>query len=59
MNYIKIIVLIFSIGFYSAQVGINTDTPDPSAILDLGPGNKGILLPHHQQKVREFYCRVS
>lgn len=28
-----------------AQVGINTSTPDPSAILDLGPGNKGLIIP--------------
>lgn len=29
----------------NAQVGINTSTPDASALLDLGPGNKGLLIP--------------
>ncbi len=28
-----------------AQVGINTSTPHASALLDLGPGNKGFLVP--------------
>ena len=28
-----------------AQVGINTSTPHSSALLDLGPGNKGLLVP--------------
>ncbi|PXV58844.1 hypothetical protein CLV62_14324 [Dysgonomonas alginatilytica] len=29
----------------SAQVGINTESPDPSAILDIVSSNKGILIP--------------
>ena len=28
-----------------AQVGINTNTPDPSSILDIKSTNKGILIP--------------
>ncbi|KMQ61519.1 hypothetical protein ACM46_16030 [Chryseobacterium angstadtii] len=29
----------------SAQVGINTTTPDPSAVLDIKHSNKGLLIP--------------
>jgi hypothetical protein len=46
----KLLLLVISISFYSythAQIGIGTDTPDASSILDLSPsGNdKGILIP--------------
>lgn len=43
----KIITITLSLMLFmsQAQVGINTDKPDPSAILDLGPGNRGLIAP--------------
>ncbi|SEH33359.1 hypothetical protein [Chryseobacterium culicis] len=37
------LVMVSSIAF--SQVGINTNTPDPSAILDIKSSNKGLLIP--------------
>ncbi|MGV4414802.1 hypothetical protein [Chryseobacterium sp. T1] len=36
-------LIIFSLS--SAQVGINTENPDPSSVLDITSDNKGVLLP--------------
>jgi Collagen triple helix repeat (20 copies) len=44
----KVIILIFILTSFNsiiAQSGINTNTPDPSAILDVYSTNKGFLLP--------------
>lgn len=46
LNFI-IIVLIFNIS--TAQVGINTDTPDPSAALDISSTTQGMLPPRMSQ----------
>lgn len=49
MKYTKIfiLVLLFILGREIAhgQVGVNTSTPDPSAVLDVNGVNKGILIP--------------
>ncbi len=39
------LILIISSYLLNAQVGINTNHPDPSASLDLGPGNRAMTLP--------------
>ncbi len=44
MKTLSYLLLIFCI-FTNAQVGVNTDKPDPSAILDLGPGNRALRFP--------------
>ena len=44
----KIVFIILSIGVFanaSAQTGIGTTTPDPSAKLDVSSTNKGFLPP--------------
>jgi hypothetical protein len=38
-------ILLTSSSFLFAQVGINTDTPDDSSILDITAQNQGVLLP--------------
>jgi len=47
--YIKFYLLAFFISLLSsicfAQVGINTDNPDTSAVLDIDSNNKGVLFP--------------
>lgn len=46
-NYLLIIGLFFSLGLnqLNAQVGIGTETPDGSSLLDLTSTDKGLLLP--------------
>ena len=45
MKYTSLIVLIFLSFSYFAQVGIGTNTPDNSSILDLQATDRGILFP--------------
>lgn len=42
---ILVFVVIFAIHTTHAQVGINTDSPDASSVLDIKSSNKGVLLP--------------
>lgn len=44
-NFI-IVLFIACYGVINAQVGINTSSPDPSAILDLESNSLGVKLPH-------------
>ncbi|WP_203296403.1 hypothetical protein [Luteirhabdus pelagi] len=43
----KLLLSLLLLSFYMgvAQVGINTNTPDPSSILDIQATNKGMLIP--------------
>jgi len=43
LSFLTILTITISTSF--AQVGINTETPDPSSILDLNSDNSGLLLP--------------
>lgn len=43
-----------SISLFSQNVGIGTTTPDANAILDLGFGTKGLLLP----RVKFTVCKL-
>ncbi|MDX1461916.1 MAG: hypothetical protein R3359_02580 [Marinirhabdus sp.] len=43
MYYVFVVILVGYMSF--AQVGINTTTPDPSAMLDIEASDKGILIP--------------
>lgn len=38
-----------------AQIGINTNDPDPTVVLDINSNNKGILIPSLTTGVREAY----
>ena len=40
-----VLLFLFAITFSYAQVGINTTTPNPDAILDVTASDKGFLLP--------------
>jgi hypothetical protein len=44
-NQLLLLVLIFSPLFVYSQVGIGTNSPDESSILDVHSNNKGILIP--------------
>jgi hypothetical protein len=44
-NILLILVILLSYSSVSAQVGIGTDMPDPSSILDIDSKNKGLLMP--------------
>ncbi|WP_162072326.1 hypothetical protein [Chryseobacterium fistulae] len=44
-NKLTIVGLLFGSALLHGQVGINTPTPDPSAILDITSTDKGILCP--------------
>ena len=50
-NFIKkkslfgFILLLLAIGVTNAQMGIGTDDPDPSALLDIKASDKGLLIP--------------
>jgi len=44
-NLIPLILLTLLTQFAIAQVGINTETPDPSAALDVSSTDKGLLIP--------------
>ncbi|MBT8252585.1 MAG: hypothetical protein KJN68_01345, partial [Bacteroidia bacterium] len=48
-----LIILLFSINFAMAQVGINTTTPDASSALDITSINSGILIPRMTQAQRD------
>lgn len=43
-NYLTLLAIFLSASL-SAQVGINTTTPDPSSVLDVTSSDKGVLLP--------------
>ncbi|MDH6250710.1 hypothetical protein M2347_000437 [Chryseobacterium sp. H1D6B] len=45
MNKITLLILVLMYGIITAQVGINTSTPDTSAALDITSTTKGLLLP--------------
>jgi hypothetical protein len=45
MYKIITLILVMAYGSVTAQVGINTSNPDPSAALDVTSTSKGILLP--------------
>lgn len=47
MNKIRLIILLILLSFAtaSAQIGINTENPDPSAVLDIVSDSRGILIP--------------
>jgi hypothetical protein len=40
-----LLFILFSISFTYAQVGINTASPNESAILDVASSDKGVLFP--------------
>lgn len=44
-KYLTILLTIFYFAPNYAQIGINTDNPDPSAVLDIVSTSKGILIP--------------
>lgn len=44
---------VFVIAYAKAQVGINTDTPDPKSILDIQSTDKGILVPRMTETQRD------
>ena len=50
-NFIKkkslfgFILLLLAIGVTNAQMGIGTDEPDASALLDIKASDKGLLIP--------------
>ncbi len=44
-NLILLTILIFIVQLSHAQIGINTNTPDPSAALDVNSSDKGLLIP--------------
>jgi hypothetical protein len=44
-NILLTLVILLSYSSVSAQVGIGTDMPDPSSILDIDSKNKGLLMP--------------
>ena len=46
-NYIYIILFLGISNFAKSQVGINTNTPHPSAALDINSNNKGITIPKY------------
>ena len=52
----KIVIVLFwqfcSIACFSQGVGINTNTPQPNAILDLSKSTKGLLIPRLTQSAR-------
>jgi len=44
--YLSVLLLTqFNITFLKAQIGINTDNPNPSSILHINSGNRGLLIP--------------
>ena len=45
LNFLKFLTLLFFSSISNAQVGINTEQPDQSAILDVNDTSKGILIP--------------
>ena len=46
ISYILVLISIIFISPLSAQqMGVNTETPDPQAILDITSSNKGLLIP--------------
>lgn len=45
LNILIAFILLFGCFSLSAQVGINTTTPDPSAMLEIASDDKGILIP--------------
>ena len=49
--FLSFLFTIFSIGGF-AQVGIGTETPDPSSIIDIVSTEKGVLLPQMTEAVR-------
>ena len=51
---IVILLMIVSLSYSSAQIGINTDgaTPDSSAILDIASSDKGVLVPRMSTDAR-------
>ena len=44
-NYLMTILCALSLGFVNAQVGLNVQNPDQSAILDISSEDKGVLFP--------------
>ena len=44
-NYLMAILCALSLGFVNAQVGLNVQNPDQSAILDISSEDKGVLFP--------------
>jgi microcystin-dependent protein len=53
IRLVGFVVLLFSAGLVSAQVGFNNPAPDPSAILDLTATDKGLLIPRMTTAQRE------
>ncbi|WP_298956212.1 hypothetical protein [uncultured Nonlabens sp.] len=49
-NYLRILLGVLSLSFVNAQVGINVQYPDQSAILDISSEDKGILFPRMDLK---------
>ena len=50
-----IAVLMLVINSASAQIGINTNNPDSSVVLDISSDTKGILIPRLETDTREGY----
>jgi hypothetical protein len=44
VNFFQILILLISFSTF-AQVGINTTSPAPGAILDVESSDKGVLIP--------------
>lgn len=53
-TYIIALLLLFSINFSIAQVGINTPTPDASAALDVQSTTQGMLIPRMTESQRDL-----
>lgn len=53
LNYIHTLTFCLISVYGLAQVGINTNTPDPSALLDIKSDNKGLLLNKVQLQSRK------
>jgi hypothetical protein len=53
MKKITLITLILFTALSYAQVGINTETPDASAALDINSTNAGLLIPRLTQNQRD------
>ena len=53
MKKITLTILLLFIALSYAQVGINTETPDASAALDINSTNAGLLIPRLTQNQRD------
>ena len=45
LQFLTLFISLLGLGYISAQVGINTNSPDPSAALDIQSTTGGLLIP--------------